>query len=427
MQRQQFTTKFSALLTMSGAAIGLGNIWRFPYMMGSYGGSAFLLVYLLFMILLAIPALSAEWALGRRAQGGTVSAFILAYGEKRGRALGYLLVAGMVMASSYYLVIIGNVGYMTAYTMLIGFGGDNNARFLEGLGNEPFQYVISVLVLGAILGVAYRGLNDGIEKVSKLFVPFFFLVILYLIFITFQLEGATEKMAEFLRPDFSQLDAKSVFAALGQAAFSVGLGGLIMLVYGSYLSPDTPLLKGAFATALTDTGAALLAALFIFPTILVFGISPEAGPTLLFETLPHLFLQMEGGRAIGALFMTSLFLIAFLSGLAGLEVVITSISDDAEFNGFTRNRTIVTFGSIQTLVMLLPALVPDAIGTMDLIFGSGMQSLGSALALIGLTWCLGKSAVVAEFGSGTVTDWLYLWLRWVVPFAILAIIGLTFI
>ena len=107
MQRQQFTTNFAALLTMSGAAIGLGNIWRFPYMMGSYGGSAFLLVYLLFMILLAIPTLSAEWALGRRAQGGTVSAFILAYGEKRGRVLGYLLVAGRVPPMAGLVRLVG--------------------------------------------------------------------------------------------------------------------------------------------------------------------------------------------------------------------------------------------------------------------------------------------------------------------------------
>lgn len=425
-QRQQFTSGLTAIITMAGAAIGLGNIWRFPYMMGSYGGSAFFLVYLIFVVLLAIPALSGEWALGRRARGGTISAFVLAFGPGYGRVVGYLLTASMLLSSSYYLIVIGNVGYMAWFSTAIGFSDADSPVFLQDLSNGPLQYYLSLLVLLAILWVAYKGLNDGIERVSKLFVPFFFLVILYLIFITFRLDGAVEKMGLFLQPDFSKLTAKSIFAALGQAAFSVGLGGTIMVIYGSYLRQESSLIKGACATAVLDTSAALLASLFIFPTILVFGISPEAGPTLLFETLPHLFMQMDGGRVIGSFFLIALFLMAFLSGLAALEVVIGSLSDDGEFNGLTRNRTLVIFGTIEALIMLLPALVPDAIAIMDLIFGSGMLALGSALALIGLTWCMNKATAMSQLGEGQISHWLYYWLRWVVPFVFLAIIAVSF-
>ena len=314
MPRQQFSSGLTAILTMAGAAIGLGNIWRFPYMMGSYGGSAFLLVYLLFVVLLAIPAMSGEWALGRRARGGTITAFALAFGPVRGRWVGYLLVTGMTFSTSYYLIVIGNVAYTAWFSTTSGFGPETNAEFLQNLGNRSLQYGISLGVLAGILWVAFKGLNDGIERVSKWFVPFFFVVILYLIFITLRLDGAVEKMAVFLQPDFSRLTLTSIFAALGQAAFSVGLGGTIMVVYGSYLREDTPLLKGACVTAFADTGAALLAALFIFPTILVFGIAPQAGPTLLFETLPHLFSLMEGGRLIGSFFLVALLMVAFLSG-----------------------------------------------------------------------------------------------------------------
>lgn len=420
-----FSSPLAAILTMSGAAIGLGNIWRFPYMMGSYGGSAFFFVYLMFVLFFAIPALAGEWAFGRHAGGGTISAFVKSFGSRWGRVFGYLLTLSMLVSASYYLIVIGNVAYMTWFSIVHGFSEQNNPIFLQNLANGPWQYGVSLLVLLGILLVAHKGLNKGIELVSKLFVPFFFVVIFYLIYVTFRLEGAAEQMAIFLQPDFSKLSMQSIFAALGQAAFSVGLGGTIMVIYGSYLGPQHSLIQGAAFTALADTSAALLAALFIFPTILVFGISPEAGPTLLFETLPVLFMQMEGGRAIGSFFLLALLLVAFLSGLAVMEVVIGSLSDDREFNGLNRNRTIFIFGGVEATIMLLPAMVPDAIATMDLIFGSGMLAFGSALALIGLTWGLKKAIFVAQLGDSKVANYLYPWLRWIVPSIFLSIIALS--
>lgn len=412
---------------MTGAAIGLGNIWRFPYMMGSYGGSAFLLIYLLFVLLIAIPALTGEWALGRHARGGTISAFAACYGPRGGRVLGYLFAIGMLCSASYYLVVIGNVAYMTWSSFITGFGGEHHQQFLAGLDHGPTRYLLAVAVLLGILWVAYRGLHDGIEWVSKLFVPFFFVVILYLIVETFRLEGAPEKMLLFLQPDFSQLTMTSVFAALGQAVFSVGLGGTIMVIYGSYLSRESSLWRGAFATAGADTAAAMLAALFIFPTILVYGISPAAGPTLLFESLSQLFAQMDNGRVIGSFFLLALLLVAFLSGLAALEVVFGSISDDEAKHGLNRKRTIIAFGLIEAVIMLLPAFRPDAVATMDLLFGSGMLALGSALAIAGLTWRLRKPVVISEFGDSPVTGFLFLWLKWVVPTVILAILFISYI
>jgi NSS family neurotransmitter:Na+ symporter len=426
MPRQQFSTSLAAVLTMTGAAVGLGNIWRFPYMMGSYGGSAFLLVYLLFVVLIAVPALAGEWALGRHARGGTISAFAACYGSRSGRYLGYLFVVGMLCSGSYYLIVIGNVAYMTGVSLFTGFGGEHQQAFLSGLEHGPLRYGIALAVLAGILWVAYRGLHDGIERVSKLFVPFFFLVILYLIVETFRLDGAPQKMLEFLQPDFSQLTVTSVFAALGQAVFSVGLGGTIMVIYGSYLRSDASLWRGAFATAGADTGAAMLAALFIFPTILVYGISPAAGPTLLFESLSQLFAQMESGRVIGSFFLVALLLVAFLSGLAALEVVFGSISDDEAHNGISRRRAILIFGAVEALIMILPGFWPGSVAVMDLLFGSGMLALGSAFAIVGLTWRLRRPAVVAQFGDSRLTAYLYLWLKWVVPAVILAILLISY-
>ena len=425
IQRQQFNSTLAAFWTLAGAAIGLGNVWRFPYMMGQYGGTAFLLVYLCFVCLLAIPALMGEWALGRHVRGGTIAAFSSTYGPRWGRALGYALIVGMFISSSYYLVIIANVGFTAFYSTMFGFVSPEQVTAFEtGLYRGELQYAISLLLLGAILCVAWLGLNRGIERVSSIFVPFFFLVLLYLIFSTFMLPGSVDKMAQYLKPDFSQVSWETVFAALGQAAFSVGLGGTIMVIYGSYLSPRARLLPAAVSTAAADTFAAFLAALFIFPTMLVFGIAPDAGPKLIFHTMPQLFGVMGGGRLLGTFFLWALFLVAFLSGLAALEVIVGSLADDAGKTGLTRRRAIVVVGAVETVLIAFPAFKPDIIGVLDLLFGSGMLAAGSALALIALTRCLKRSEVLDQFGGTTpISTRLYWWLRWIVPPIFLIIIA----
>jgi NSS family neurotransmitter:Na+ symporter len=423
IQRQQFKSSLMAFWTMAGAAIGLGNVWRFPYMMGQYGGTAFLLMYVCFICLFAIPALMGEWSLGRETRGGTISAFSRTLGKRWGRPFGYILIIGMFFSSSYYLVVIANVGFTAFYSIVNGFADHNIVKYESGLYSGVAQYGISLALLAAILWVSWRGLNKGIELVSSLFVPFFFAAIFYLIYSTFQLPGSSERMLEYLQPDFSQITLESVFAALGQAAFSVGLGGTIMVIYGSYLSPQARLLPTAAATAAADTGAAFLASLFIFPTILVFGVAPDAGPKLIFNTLPLLFGEMNGGRFLGSFFLSALFLMAFLSGLAALEVIVGSLSDDVKRNRLTRKRAIFLVGAIEAILMIGPAFKPDLIALLDLIFGSGMLATGSALALIVLTRCLPRDRVVAQLGGEeSFAPMIYQWLRWGVPPVFLIII-----
>ncbi|MFN2287641.1 MAG: hypothetical protein ABR578_04840, partial [Chromatocurvus sp.] len=153
---------------------------------------------------------------------------------------------------------------------------------------------------------------------------------------------------------------------------------------------------------------------------------PAAGPTLLFESLSQLFAQMENGRIIGSFFLLALLLVAFLSGLAALEVVFGSVSDDEAVNGLNRRRTIILFGAVEAVIMLLPGFRPDAVAIMDLLFGSGMLALGSALAIAGLTWRLKKGAFVGEFGASAITDFLFIWLKWVVPAVILAVLFISY-
>jgi len=420
--REFFSTRFATTLTMIGVAVGLGNVWRFPYMMGQYGGSAFLVVYIVCILVFAIPAVTAEWSLSRYARHGPIGAMECAFGPL-GRWIGYLLVFTVFIANSYYVFIVGNVAFTAFFAVSSGFTIATIPFYEAELGNGILQAAVSILVIIAALWVIHRGVSKGIERVSKLFVPLFGVMIITLIFMALRLPGATSALGDFLQPDFSQLTPTSLFAALGQAFFSLSLGGTFYLVYGSYLRDDTDIPKTAIATSFGDAGAALLAALFIVPAVLALGLDMRAGPMLIFETLPRMFSEIPAGRVIGAAFLICLWMMAFLSTVAAFQVVVAALTDSFKMS-LTKATLVV--GACEAIVMLPSALNPDIIGTLDLIFGSGMQMLGSALTIIALTWGCDKAVAATQIFGGR-TDGIrhfYLgWLRWVVP----AVLGVMLI
>ncbi len=427
--RPIFSSRIATVLTLIGIAVGLGNVWRFPYMMGKYGGSAFLFVYLAFTLLFAIPALTAEMALGRATQKGPLGAFSQVFGKHWGRIAGGIILLSLAMATSYYAVVIGNVLYTSWFSVATGFSNDTLAVFGSGLGKGWMQYLITVAIIILSLFVIRRGLRKGIEPLSKFFVPFFLIAIIYLIINALSLEGAGEKMLNFLKPDFEALDTEQVFAALGQTFFSVGLGGNFMIIFGSYLQKQEKIPKIAVMTAVGDVSAALLASLFIIPAILVFGLNMAEGPTLIFSTLPQLFIEMPAGRFVGSLFLISLSMVAILSLVAALEVVVSGLSDFPKLNKH-RNKIIWCVGIGLSLVALPSALNPALIGTLDLIFGSGMMVFGSAMTVIGLVWGLGKMKALKEIFGADLPQWkafYHFWIKWVVPIAlILVLIGYVY-
>jgi len=423
-KRQLFSSHTATILTMIGVSVGLGNVWRFPYMMGKYGGSAFLFIYLIFTMLFGIPAMISEWVLGRKTRKGPIGAFTAVAGSFWGKVIGSVLLITVLVADSYYIVVIANVIYTAYFSAVHGFTSGNMADFHAGLSNGYLQYAIAVAILLASLYVIHRGLNKGIETVSKLFVPFFGAIVIYLVLTAFSLEGAPQQFATFLKPDFTAMHAKQVFAALGQAFFSLGLGGTFLLIYGSYLKDDQDIFASAVLTALGDTGAALFAALFIIPSILVFGLDMTVGPGLIFSTLPTLFSDMSGGRFLGSTFMVALFMVAFLSNIAALEVLAGGVNDGLK-KPLSRSRIIVMIGILEVLLMFPSSVTPGLIGILDLVFGSGMQVLGSTLAVLGLTWGFGKSEIIRELFGSDYRPWqsmFYFWIKWVVPGALLFIL-----
>lgn len=409
--------------------MGLGNVWRFPYMMGQNGGSAFLFVYLVFTLLFAIPALVSELALGRETRSGPLGAFTSVFGQRIGRWVGYLLLLTVLVADSYYLVVIGNVAFSAYFSLTEGFSPSTNDAYQQGLGNGGLQLIITLTILLLSLVVIRLGLKRGIERVSKVLVPFFLVVIVYLTVRTLSLEGVGEKLSLFIRPEISAITIDVIFAGLGQAFFSLGLGGTFLLLYGSYMKKDQGIVGVAISTGLGDMAAAVLASLFIIPAILVFNLDMTSGPSLLFNTLPELFSQMPMGRLSGSLFLLALTGIAFLSNIAALEVFANALREQAAVK-ISKNQIVYLLGIIEAVLIIPSALNPDLIGYLDLIFGSGMQTFGSVISIIGLAWFIKRRRTLLQvFGDQAhrkIPSIYFLLIKWVIP-AILLFILVSYI
>jgi len=422
--QQRFSSRLGTLLTMAGLAVGLGNVWRFPYMMGQHGGSAFLLIYTVFMLTLAAPALAAEFSLGRATRSGPLAAFRAAFGPRLGLLAGSLGLIAAFMATCYYAIVIANVFFSAGFAAAAGFSDDTLEAYGAGLGRDGLQYLIALGVLLACAGVVQRGLRRGIEAANRLLVPLFGAAALYLVFVTLSLDGAVLELRNFLRPDFARLGPDIWFAAMGQACFSVGLSGTLGVMYGSYLARHAAVLPTAAGTCLVDLGAALLAALFVVPAVLVFGLDLAAGPGLLFDTIPRLFAVMPGGRWLAPVFLAGWGAVAMLTLVAALDTVSGALADLTPRVHRRRWLWIVTTAACT--VMLPIGLNPEWIGMLDLVFGSGLFMLGALLAVLAVGWGLGRSTASVQLATGLSPATARLataWVRCGVPAALAVILG----
>jgi len=390
-------------------------------MMGSYGGSAFLIIYLIFTVLFAFPALVTEISLGKMSGKGTIAAYASIFGDRFGKGLGYLLVAVVTIAGSYYAVVVANVWYSAFFSIVEGFSPESSVQYQEALGSSVLQYAFTTLLIIVSLTVVYLGLKKGIERISMIIMPLFVLAMLYMIIHAWMLPGAIDQVRAFLSPDFDSVGSTEIFAALGQAFFSVGLGGTFVIVYSGYIAESSQIPRIAIFTCLGDLGSSVLVSLFLVPAILVFGLEMNAGPSLIFNTLPALFETLPAGRFIGSLFLVSLSLVAFLSLIAAFQVPLSSL----KINSFSKKKMIVGFGMLQILLTLPSAFYPEIIGTLDLIFGSGMQVFGSMMAIVGVWWGVknkGYLELLFKNPSGLFATISKFWLRWAIPTTLFAVL-----
>ena len=424
MSRPVFSSRFGTLVTMIGVAVGLGNVWRFPYMTGQFGGASFVLVYVVMVVLLGIPALMAEWSLGRSTGRGPVGAFEKA-GLPGGRWIGWGLFAGVTAATAYYTNAIGWVLYHAIGQLLaiVGVGLETSAILPPETGFSPRSMALQMICTGSvILAAAWilkRGLRSGIEKASSILMPLLATCLLIVIVRSLTLDGSWAGVEWYLlkleRPTFGV-----VLAAMGQAFFSLSLGGTFMVVYGSYLHRDEDLLGNASWTAAGDLGAGLLAGLAILPAVFALSLEPGSGPGLIFATLPQVFEQIPGGPLFGSLFFIGLLGAAFLSDVGAFEVLIAGLTDEL---GWTRDRAIHVLSLVVFVIAIPPMINLEIFVPWDLTFGSGLQTLGAAVAAVTVGWCLDRRLLAQQIGSGSSrrSRLLLFWLRWVVPTLVLGL------
>lgn len=423
--RSTFATRFGTAMTLIGVAVGLGNVWRFPYMAGKFGGAAFVLIYIAAVLCIGVPGLMAEFALGRETRRGPVGAFAAA-GFPGGRIVGWFFFAVVTAATSYYCAVVGWVLYFATAELLslVGLSVDPShilpPQAGVNAGSLLRQLVCTALVIGGCAAVLLRGVRAGIERASTIIMPALYAILLVLVARAVTLPGAMEGVRWYiLKFQVQSVSASVAVAAIGQAVFSLSLGGTFMVVYGSYLDRGVSLRRNALMTAVGDTAAGLLAGLAIIPAVFALGLEVTSGPGLLFSTLPQVFSQVPAGALFGLLFFCGLFGAAWLSAIAALEVLVAGLTDNTRLS---RRRAITTMAAVTWLLSIPPSINLRIFVPWDLTFGSGMQTLGALLAACATGWCLHRSAVLAQLSAhGRCSRALYWWIRLGIPGALLSV------
>lgn len=426
-KRETFASNFGLLMTMIGVAVGLGAVWRFPYMVGRFGGAAFVLFYLVVVLFVGIPALMAEWTLGRYTQRGTLGAMELG-GLPGGRYLGFFFFGIVFFATGYYSNALGWVGFHGLAELYNGLGGNLDPSLIlppaSGFNLTSFllQLLMTAVVLFTCAMVLIKGLRRGIEKASKWIVPTLFFILLILIVRSLTLPGAEAGFDWYIGGfRFEALTPAVMAAAMGMAFFSLSLGGTFMVIYGSYLDRQAPIPKNAIYTGIGASVAGIMAGLAIFPAVFAFGLEPESGPGLIFFTLPQTFARIPSGWIFGFLFFMGLFGAAYLSDVAAFEVLVGGVVDNFQWR---RKKAVWLVCGIVYVLAIPPMFNYKIFIPWDLTFGSGMQVLGSLFAVITASWCIKRAAALKEFSQGSQRRFpliLYWWLRLAIPLAIVAV------
>lgn len=330
--RASFGSRIGAILAAAGSAVGLGNIWRFPYETGNHGGAAFILIYLGCVLVLGLPIMIAEFTVGRRAKASTGKAFgVLAPGTQW-KWIGMLGVLAGLLILGYYSVVAGWTLEYIIVSLSNGFAGKGPEDFVasfQDFSQDPFRPVLWLLVFLFLTHfVIVKGVKDGIEKSSKIMMPVLFILIVVLAGCSMSLPNAEKGLEFLLKPDFSKVNADVFLGAMGQAFFSLSLGMGCLSTYASYFGPDTNMGKTALSVGAIDTMVAILAGLIIFPAAFSVGIQPDAGPSLIFITLPNVFQQAFGGipflATVFSLMFYVLLALAALTSTISLHEVVTA-------------------------------------------------------------------------------------------------------
>jgi neurotransmitter:Na+ symporter, NSS family len=395
--RDSFTSKFGVIAAAVGSAVGLGNIWRFPYIVGENGGGAFLLIYLVFMLAIGVPVMLSEFIIGRKAQLNIFGAFRKLAPGSPWFLIGLMGVGAAFMILSFYSVVAGWTLEYVIYALKDGFAGKTPAEIktvfdeLTGSTWRPVVFMLIFMALSAF--IVQSGVQKGIEKYTKILMPLLLLIIILLNIRAVTLEGASAGLSFLFKPDFSVINTNTILEAMGQAFFSLSLGMGVMATYGSYIRKGESLGQTAISVSLADTLIAILAGIAIFPAVFAFGIEPGSGPGLVFVTLPGIFNQMFGGYLFAVLFFVLLVIAALTSSISLLEVVVAYFSEELKLKRST--ATWIAAGII-SLLGVLCALNGAVFSFFDKTSSNILLPLGGLLIVVFVGWFLGRRVVRDE-------------------------------
>lgn len=447
MARERFRSRLGFILISAGCAIGLGNVWRFPYIVGEYGGAAFVLLYLTFLVILGLPIMTMEFAVGRAAQRSAGAAFnVLEPPGTRWHVFKWITIAGLYLLMMFYTTV---AGWMMSYVPKMASGALENvdaagaAAAFDGLLADPVQMVCWMVVACTLaILVCSLGVQKGVERITKVLMMCLLAIIGVLVVRALTLPGAQEGVGFYLAPDFSKIFSspgafcEAAYAAMGQAFFTLSIGMGSMAIFGSYIGRDRSLFGEAVTIGALDTVVALATGLIIFPACFAFGVAPDSGPGLVFVTLPAVFEQMWLGNVWGCLFFVFLSFAAISTVIAVFEGILAFWMDAL---GWSRRKAVVV-----NLIAIPLLSVPCALGfnvwsgvelpgvgniqsIEDFLVSSNILPLGS---LVFVAFCVsrrgwGWKSFLAEANEGVglkFPAWLHPWMRFGVPALVLVIL-----
>lgn len=406
--RGNFTSKIGVILATVGTAVGLGNVWRFPYVVGDNGGGAFLLVYVAALLLLGIPGVIAEFIVGRHSHANAVDSFKKIAPGTKWHWIGYSGVLAGFLIMGYYAVVVGwTIEYLVQSCLgnLSGMTTEQYGQLFNQFAAHPYLPLIWTLVaMLASTFVVARGVSGGIEKASNVLMPIFFIIILIMVGHSFFLPAAKEGLLYLFKPNFAELKPVAILIAIGQTFFSLSLGMGCLITYSSYFKKEVKLTKTAVQVVSIDALVAVLSAMIIFPAVFSFGMQPEQGPSLVFKVLPNVFQQMPIGTLWSILFYALLFIAAITSLISLHEVVVAYMHENTSLNR-KQSAYLVT-----GLVMVLAVFASLSFGELshvklfgktifdllDFFTASILLPVGGFFISIFVGWYLDKRIIAAE-------------------------------
>ncbi|MDD3137520.1 MAG: sodium-dependent transporter [Lachnospiraceae bacterium] len=402
VRAESYAGRFGAIMSMAGMCVGMGNVWRFPYMVGTYGGGAFVLAYLLCVVVVVAPLAIMECGIGKGFGKGLIDVYSdTLHSKTAGRAVGGLFSFGYYSMNFYFFFIVAASVFFAFASATSMWNSVPATEIYDNLtANHGLLATISVVLVVFTAFVVYKGVEKGIEAVSKIMMPlmilFFLIAILFGVFFIDGIEAGYEFM---FKPDFSKLLNFDVWvAAMGQACFSVGVGAGCILTYGSHLSAKSDVTMNMLTVALFDTSIGVLAGMAIIPACIAMGLNPESGSKLIFVVLPSLFQLLPAGALIGVLVFAAIFFAGITSAIAQLEVIVASFV--GSFN-WSRFKTVLLFGGLNVIAAIIAVYSTKFFDFWNMVSGNYVFIVSAGVGAIVFGWVFGVERIRTEFLNTT--------------------------